>query len=97
MAQRSPLRAYHDAEDMRAMDRSYIELEAFYDTDGGDPVRCVISNISPMGALVSFSDASSAPDQITLRVPEIEMVFRADVKWRDGNSIGVRFTKSESL
>ncbi|MEM0991190.1 MAG: PilZ domain-containing protein [Pseudomonadota bacterium] len=95
MNNKSLLRAVYDAPDMRAIERSYVEMEAFYLPSGAAPVACRISNISPMGAQVSFSGAHAVPEDIRLRVPHIGLIFDAEVKWQEGDRLGVQFTGSE--
>lgn len=57
---------------------------------------CLVREMSKGGAKLEFSDARSIPDTFDVVVPSKGQHFRAEVRWRHGNSIGVEFTAPEA-
>jgi PilZ domain len=58
------------------------------------PIACTVRNISPMGALLEFSDNIVLPE--TFRIVIESKMFWADceVRHRKGNAAGVMFTSN---
>ena len=56
---------------------------------------CQIRNISDKGARLSLSDTVTVPDEFDLLVPHRGRTYRARLRWRARDSIGVEFAMSE--
>jgi len=56
-------------------------------------VNCVIHNFSAKGARLELPLASSVPDRFDLIVDGEETALPCQVKWRDGQMIGVEFER----
>src|SRR5262249_30877235 len=58
-------------------------------------VDCLIRDISPYGARLTFSDTVTTPDVLELYIPQKEQTLRVHVIWRHGQEIGVAFPPAE--
>jgi hypothetical protein len=54
---------------------------------------CLIRDISPFGARLTFSVAVTLPDVLELHIPQKEHTTRAHVIWRHGQEVGVAFAQ----
>jgi hypothetical protein len=54
-------------------------------------IDCSVRDLSRGGARLSFADSLGVPDQFELHMPSRGSVFRAEVRWRKGRQIGVKF------
>ena len=52
---------------------------------------CAIRDLSAGGARLSFADPHGVPGEFELQLPSRGTVFRAEVRWRRGREIGVKF------
>jgi hypothetical protein len=52
---------------------------------------CSVRDLSAGGAKLSFADPLEMPDLFELHLPSRDSVFRAEVRWRKGRQIGVKF------
>lgn len=60
-------------------------------------VDCLIRDISPYGARLTFSDAVTTPDVLELYIPQKEQTLRVHVIWRHGPEVGVAFTQATQM
>lgn len=58
-------------------------------------ISCLVRNISKTGARLEFDAPSHVPDTFELKVNGKPHEFRAEVVWRKGTSVGVRFRLPE--
>lgn len=56
---------------------------------------CIVRNASKTGAKLSVADPRTLPDQFKLAIPSRGETFRARIKWRADNQIGVEFENDE--
>lgn len=56
-----------------------------------DLMECVVRNLSPKGARLSFADISVVPATFQLRIGADGTWMNATARWRRGNEIGVSF------
>jgi hypothetical protein len=68
----------------RVLRASSIEL-------GGDPIDCIVRNISETGAALEALSPLYIPDRFTLFVQADQLKRRCRVIWRKERRIGVRF------
>ena len=54
---------------------------------------CLVRDISPYGARLTFSDKVTVPDAIELNIPQKEQTLRSHVIWRHGYEVGVAFAQ----
>ncbi|HEX8167889.1 MAG TPA: PilZ domain-containing protein [Beijerinckiaceae bacterium] len=52
---------------------------------------CSIRDLSMGGARLSFADPVGLPNEFELQLPSRGTVFRAEVRWRRGREVGVKF------
>jgi hypothetical protein len=52
---------------------------------------CSIRDLSTGGAKLSFADPVGIPAEFELHLPSRGTAFRAEVRWRRGQQVGVRF------
>jgi hypothetical protein len=57
-------------------------------------VDCVVKNISATGAKIAVSSALSIPNEFDLEIPMRGRTFKAQMRWRDTEGIGVEFTET---
>jgi hypothetical protein len=55
---------------------------------------CVLRNTSDSGARLALPDARTLPDAFDLYVPVKGQHFRADVKWRHLDAVGVQLRRT---
>ncbi len=60
--------------------------------DGSSTMECVMRNENAEGALLSFGGLVLLPDQFSLIDKLTGNVHRAEIAWRKGLKIGVRYT-----
>ncbi len=58
-------------------------------------LSCLIRDLSDKGARIIFSDTVTLPDVIELYIPQRDQNFRAKVRWRHGDEVGLAFVASE--
>lgn len=78
----------------RKMCRVELSLEAVVQVPGGRLVRCILRNISSMGATVEFGRPTIVPKQFKLIVPEHLFEAYCDVRHKTRTSAGVMFTSN---
>jgi hypothetical protein len=52
---------------------------------------CALRDLSAGGARLSFADPAGIPDSFELHLSSRGSAFRAEVRWRKGRQIGVKF------
>jgi hypothetical protein len=70
-------------------------LKAQVQTSVGNAVDCYIRDFSSEGARLEISAGAVLPDNIYLYFPMKQATFRARVRWRSANEIGVVFEAPE--
>lgn len=55
---------------------------------------CLIRDISPFGARLTFGGTVTTPDVLELHIPQKEQTLRVHVMWRHGTEIGVAFAQA---
>jgi hypothetical protein len=64
--------------------------------NGRTSIDCLIRDLSEHGAKLKFSSAVATPDVVELYVPSRDKSYRARVRWRFGEDVGVSFNLDES-
>ena len=54
-------------------------------------IDCIIKNISAGGARIAVASTLSLPNEFDLDIPLKGKTYRAQMRWRDSESIGVEF------
>jgi PilZ domain len=52
---------------------------------------CAVRDLSAGGARLSFAEPAEIPNEFELHLPSRGTAFRAEVRWRRGPQIGVKF------
>ena len=81
---------------MQQADRTQPRLRAILGAriifaNGNSTMDCLIRDISPSGARLELGGSVSVPDRFNLFVPQKQKTFRATIKWRRLNEVGVVF------
>jgi hypothetical protein len=71
-------------------------LKGQVQTSVGNSVECYIRDFSSEGARLEVSAGAVLPENIHLYFPLKEATFRARVRWRNANEIGVAFDVPET-
>ncbi len=56
---------------------------------------CIVRNASRTGAKLTVKDPSKLPDHFNLSIPSKGKTYRARIKWREADQIGVEFELGE--
>lgn len=64
--------------------------------NGASKIDCTVKNISSAGARIDITAAVGLPNEFDLQIPHRRETFRAQLLWRERDSIGVRFLASTS-
>jgi PilZ domain-containing protein len=75
--------------------RSFLRGRIYYN-NRLNSVDCLIRDISPTGARLTFSGTVSIPDVVDLYIPQKEQTLRATVHWRNGDELGVTFADANA-
>lgn len=57
---------------------------------------CRIGNISPAGAKLIVSRSAALPDEFDVHIPQRGRTFRARMRWRTADAVGVEFLHDEA-
>ncbi len=71
-----------------------VEARAFL--DGRPAISCTIRDVTPHGARLVTDGRIATGDKILLLIPSIAEVWAADVRWRRGTTLGVKFIRGEA-
>ncbi|MGP9818441.1 PilZ domain-containing protein [Salinarimonas sp. NSM] len=58
---------------------------------GSVTVDCVVRNISETGAKIAISEGVTLPGHFEIVIPQMNVVHRAELRWRRGGEAGVAF------
>ena len=75
-----PLRAHTSISGLAVLSRSSSEC-----------VACIVEDLSPAGARVTFSDVHALPERFDLYLGPNSKLHRVRTIWRGGNTVGVQF------
>jgi hypothetical protein len=70
--------------------RTLISGQVIYN-HGQSTLDCQIRTLSGGGAKITAEGASAVPDSFKLFIPSRAMTYAAEVRWRNVNSVGVKF------
>ena len=70
--------------------RAFLRARILFNNNNST-IECTIKNISASGAKIELGSSLSIPAEFDLDVPQKGRIFRAQMVWRDANSLGVRF------
>ncbi|MDB5650150.1 MAG: type pilus assembly PilZ, partial [Hyphomicrobiales bacterium] len=72
--------------------RTYIGARAVFN-NGQSTMDCQVRNLSATGAKLSLSESVGLPSVFTLEIPSRQKSYRAELRWRSGESVGVEFVE----
>ncbi len=73
-----------------ARQKSFLQGRIYFNNRRSS-VDCVIRDISPTGARLTFSSGVETPALVELHVPNKEETHSAKVAWRRGDEMGLEF------
>lgn len=59
--------------------------------NGSSSFDCLVRDLSPTGARLVMSDATTLPEAFDLYIPQKDRTYRATLRWRREDGIGVTF------
>lgn len=85
----------NDPDERRGLVRqkSFLRGRVYFNNRRGS-ADCVIRDISRQGARIVLSCTMNIPDIIELYIPQKEQIFRAHLRWRRGDEIGLTFSEA---
>jgi hypothetical protein len=75
--------------------KSFLQGLVYIDKRRG-AMNCVIRDLSDKGARMILSETVAIPDIVSLHIPQKDETYRARVKWRHGDEIGLAFEAADS-
>lgn len=75
-----------------ARQKSFLQGRIYFNNRRSS-IDCLIRDLSENGARLKFSEAITVPEAMELYIPNREEMHRARVEWRNGNEMGVSFTR----
>ena len=82
----------HASENQRVDGRIKTFLSArIHDGDGNREIDCLVKDMSESGAKIELDEGLKVPTIFNLEVPKLGAMFRAEIRWRYGHLIGVKF------
>jgi hypothetical protein len=75
---------------MSPRQRSFLQGRIMFNNRRSS-LDCLVRDISDQGAKLKFSEAIAVPDVIELLIPSKNETYRARVRWRVGEEVGVAF------
>ncbi|MDB5595126.1 MAG: type pilus assembly PilZ [Hyphomicrobiales bacterium] len=70
--------------------RTYIGARAVFN-NGQSTMDCQVRNLSETGAKLTLSESVGLPSAFVLEIPSRNRSFKAELRWRAGDSVGVEF------
>lgn len=70
--------------------RTYIGARAVFN-NGQSTMDCQVRNLSQTGAKLTLSESVGLPKAFILEIPSRNKSFKAELRWRAGDSVGVEF------
>ncbi|WP_372425059.1 PilZ domain-containing protein [Salinarimonas chemoclinalis] len=58
---------------------------------GAVTIDCVVRNISETGAKIDISEGVTLPGHFEIVIPQMNVVHRAELRWRRGGEAGIAF------
>ena len=74
--------------------RTLIGARAVFN-NGQSTIDCQIRNLSTHGAKLGLSESVALPDVFVLEIPSRDKSYRAELRWRTVDAVGVEFVGSE--
>ena len=78
-------------QERRNAPRRDVRLSAKAGIRYGAPVTCVVLNISPMGALIEFSEAVTIPKHFRIAIDSVMFSADCELRHHTGRTAGVMF------
>jgi hypothetical protein len=75
--------------------KSFLQGLVYIDKRRG-AMSCVIRDLSEKGARMILSETVAIPEVVSLHIPQKDETFRARVKWRRGDEVGLSFAAAET-
>jgi hypothetical protein len=65
--------------------------------NGASSLDCLVRDMSPIGARLVLSETATLPERFELFIPQKERTYRAALRWRREEGIGVTFDGTAAL
>lgn len=75
--------------------KSFLQGLVYIDKRRG-AMSCVIRDLSETGARMILSESVAIPEVVSLHIPQKDETYRARVKWRHGDEVGLAFGPAEA-
>ena len=62
---------------------------------GASSLDCLVRDLSPTGARLAMSETTTLPEVFDLYVPQKDKTYRATLRWRREDGVGVAFQEEE--
>lgn len=64
--------------------------------NGSSSIDCLVRDMSPTGARLMLSETATLPERFDLYIPQKERTYRATLRWRREDGIGVTFDSGDA-
>lgn len=65
--------------------------------NGSSSIDCLVRDLSSTGAKLVLSETATLPEKFDLYIPQKERTYRAQLRWRREDGIGVTFDNAPEL
>lgn len=63
---------------------------------GASSMDCLVRDLSTTGARLSLTETATLPDSFELYIPQRDKTYRASLRWRRSDGIGITFVNDEA-
>lgn len=67
-----------------------------YFNNGSSSIDCLVRDMSATGARLMLSETATLPEKFDLYIPQKERTYRASLRWRREDGIGVTFDEGDN-
>ncbi|GEP05429.1 PilZ domain-containing protein [Methylobacterium oxalidis] len=64
--------------------------------NGASSLDCLVRDLSSSGARLALSETTTLPDSFDLFIPQKDRTFRAQLRWRRPDGIGITFVDEQA-
>ncbi|MCJ2130304.1 PilZ domain-containing protein [Methylobacterium sp. E-045] len=73
-----------------ARQRTFLKGRIIFN-NGASSMDCLVRDLSSIGARLALTETATLPDTFDLLIPQKERTYRANLRWRRTDGIGVAF------
>lgn len=79
-----------------ARQRTFLKGRIIFN-NGASSMDCLVRDLSSIGARLALTETATLPDTFDLFIPQKERTYRANLRWRRADGIGVAFVDETAI